>query len=802
MVIKNKKRVRKWLWLIVFSPIILLLLIVLYVWMFADIPSFAELEDPQSNLATQILGYDETIINTYHVENRAYSSYEDVSQNLKDALVATEDVRYYDHSGIDGKSLMRVAVKSLVLQNRRSGGGGSTITQQLAKGLFPRGNSLVLSKFKEWITAIKLERCYTKDEIMNMYLNQIFFGSNSYGIKAAANTFFGKLPKDLNVEESALLVGVVNKPSEFNPYRHPQAALKRRNHVLNQMNKYGYLTDAQYDSIVKLPITLADRSGKNRTEISNGLAPYFRDMLKRVMSAEKPKRSSYTYYDDYQADSISWANDELYGWLNKNKKADGSKYDLERDGLKIYTPLNAVMQRYAEDAVREHLAHLQPQFERDLKSNKKYPFNWDTPDNVIETIMRRARRWSDRYQHMKDAGASEKEIEKSFEQPVSMRVFTWKNDGYKDTTMTPNDSIRYYKAFLRTALMAIEPETGYVRAYVGGADYNYFKYDQVMQGKRQVGSTFKPFLYTLAMQRGFSPCDKVLNVSQTFQIGNNVWTPKSTDKKEWIGQVVTLKWGLQMSSNNISAFLMKQFTPRDLVNIAHNMGIKTHLEPVHSLCVGSADIPVYQMVSAYNTFPSKGMYVEPLYVLRIEDKNGRVLTRFNSKKREAINGNTAYLMITMMRNVVDRGTAARIRALYVQGGEIAGKTGTTNDQSDGWFIGYMPKLTVGVWVGAEDRQVHFHSLSLGGGSNMALPIWGIFMKKVLANGTLGVTLDDKFEIPYDYRDKENEDGCMNLTNGEEIFEDLTDEEEMASRGARAKKVVELERDEDDFIENN
>lgn len=802
MVIKNKKRVRKWLWIIAFSPIVLILAILLFVWMFADIPSFAELEDPQSNLATQILAEDETIINTFHVENRAYSSYEDVSQNLKDALVATEDVRYYKHSGIDGRSLARVAVKSLVLRNRRSGGGGSTITQQLAKGLFPRGNSLIMSKFKEWITALKLERCYTKDEIMIMYLNQIFFGSNSYGIKAASNTFFGKLPKDLNVEESALLVGVVNRPSEFNPFRHYDAALNRRNHVLSQMKKYGYINKAQYDSIVKLPITLADRSARNRTEISNGLAPYFRDMLKRVMNAEKPKRSDYSYEDEYRADSLSWANDELYGWLNKNKKADGSKYDLERDGLKIYTPLNAVMQRYAEEAAREHLSHLQPQFERDIRNNSKYPFNYDTPANVVETIMKRARRWSDRYKHMKEAGKSDKEIEKSFSVPTSMRLFAWNKEGYKDTTMTPDDSIRYYKAFLRTGLMAIEPVTGNVRAYVGGADYDYFKYDQVMQGKRQVGSTFKPFLYTLAMQRGFSPCDKVLNVSQTFTIGNNVWTPKSTDKKEWIGQVVTLKWGLQMSSNNISAFLMKQFTPGTLVQMAHNMGIKTHLEPVHSLCVGSADIPVYQMVSAYNTFPSKGMYVEPLYVLRIEDKNGRVLTRFTSKKREAISSNAAYLMITMMRNVVDRGTAARMRSVYIRGGEIAGKTGTTNNQSDGWFIGYMPKLTVGVWVGAEDRQVHFHSLALGGGSNMALPIWGLFMKKVLENGTLGVTLDDRFEIPYGYIDKEETDGCMNLTNGDEFLEIIGEDEEAAERGVTHKEVVELEKDDEDFIENN
>ena len=745
--IKNRKRFIKWLWLIVFSPIILILLALMLVWIFADIPSFEELEDPQSNLATQIIADDGTPLNTYHVENRSYSNYEELSQNLKDALVATEDARFYDHSGIDGKSLVRVAVKSIALGNRAEGGGGSTLSQQLAKSLFPRGEGkgklkLITTKLKEWITAVKLERSYTKEEIMSMYLDAVFFGRNAYGIKSASATFFGKLPKDLTVEEAALLVGMVNKPTKYNPVRNPELSLQRRNHVLKQMNKYGYLTDAQYDSIVKIPIILAS---KGDVDVSNGQAPYFRDMLKRIMSASEPKRSSYSNYYDYQQDSINWKDNPLYGWLNKNFKPDGEKYVLEKDGLKIITPINPKMQRYAEQAAVEHLKYLQPLFRDDLKYRKNFPFADGTPQNVIETLMSRARRWSDRYKNMKEAGFSESEIEKSFTEKTKMRVFAWNDKGYIDTLMTPDDSIRYFKSFLRTGLMAMEPETGYVRAYVGGANYNYFKYDQVMQGQRQVGSTFKPFLYTLAMQEGFTPCDVTVNLPQSFVIGNNVWTPKGGGN----GATVTLKWGITTSNNNVSAYLMKQFGPDALVQMAHNMGLKCYLEPVHSLCVGSADVPVYQMVSAYNTFPGMGVYVDPLYVLRIEDKNGRVLTNFASRKREAIGASTAYTMIGMMRSVVDAGTGARIRR-YIQGGEIAGKTGTTNDNSDGWFIGYVPRLTVGVWVGAEDRQVHFRWTGMGQGASVALPIWALMMKKVLDDPSIPISIDDHFAKPQGY----------------------------------------------------
>ena len=596
---------------------------------------------------------------------------------------------------------------------------------------------------------------YTKEELMSMYFNAVFFGSNSYGVKAAANTFFAKEPSELTVEESALLVGMVNMPTRYNPVRNPELSLQRRNHVLGQMNKYGFISQAQYDSIVQIPIRLS----YNRQDHNSGLAPHFRDMLKRVMSASEPNPKNYSKREDYSADSLMWERDPLYGWLNKNRKPDGTKYNLDKDGLKIYTPIDAKMQQYAQEAVVEHLSkNLQPAFDRELKWKRRKPFDNSVPADVIDLIMKQARRWSDRYRMMKQGGASEREILESFDKPVDMRVFAWNDKGYIDTTMTPNDSIRYYKSFIRAGLMALEPSTGYIRAYVGNGNYRYFKYDQVRQGKRQVGSTFKPFLYTLAMQQGYTPCDKVVNVPQSFIIGEDVWTPKSTDREEWIGQTVTLKWGLTRSSNNISAYLMKQFGPQALVEMAHTMGIKCWLDPVESLCVGSADIPVYEMVGAFNTFPGKGVYVEPLAVLRIEDKMGNVLATFTPSKREAISERTAYLMVNLMQGVVNMGTANRIRRLYVPEGELAGKTGTTNDQSDGWFIGYTPKLTAGVWVGAEDRQVHFAGMALGQGANTALPIWGIFMKKVIDDGTLGVTKYDTFEVPHGFNIDLNCDG--------------------------------------------
>lgn len=754
MDIKKRKRVVRWLWIMFLSPFVLLLFSLILVGMFADIPSFEELEDPKNNLATEVISEDGEILTTFHIENRSFITYGELSPTLIDAVIATEDVRFNSHSGIDFRSLARVAVKSLILGQTRSGGGGSTITQQLAKTLFPRDTvvstfpgakiyKLGVSKFKEWITAVKLERNYTKPEILSMYMNAVFYGSNAYGIRAAANTFFGKHPSQLTVEEGATLVGMVNKPTRFNPVLNPERSLARRNHVLGQMRKYGYLDRADYDSIVNIPIKLS----YSQQDHNSGLGPYFRDMLRRVMNANEPQRSSYRQYEDYKADSTLWRDDPLYGWLNKNVKPDGTKYNLDKEGLKIYTTINSKMQLYAEQAVAEHLGkELQKVFFSDLRWKRNRPFSDDVPKDMTDNIMRQARRWSDRYRMMSAGGATDKEIEESFKKPVPMTVFGWNERGRIDTIMSPNDSIKYYKSFLRASLMAMEPQTGFVKAYVGGPDYRFFKYDNARQAKRQVGSTIKPFLYTLAMQEGFTPCDKVVNVPQTFMVGDSTWTPESTDKPEWIGKKVTLKWGLTKSSNNISAYLMRQFGPNAMVDMCRRLGIKSHLDPVVSLCLGPADITLYEMVAAYNTYPSRGVHIDPIFVLRIEDKSGNVLGNFTARKREAISEPTAYLMVNLMEGVVDQGTAARLRR-YIPQGPIAGKTGTTNDQSDGWFIGFTPRLTAGVWVGAEDRQVHFESLALGGGSNMALPIWALFMQRVMKDPTLGISAFDAFTSP-------------------------------------------------------
>ena len=761
---ETKKKITKWFWILVTLPFAALLLLLLVVWLFAKIPSFEELENPDSKLATQVIAEDGETLTTFHIENRTFVTYEDLSEHLVHATVATEDARFYRHSGIDFKGLARVLFKTL-LMNRSNQGGGSTITQQLAKTLYPRKElnskipgwnkvQMVWIKLKEWITAVKLEREYTKEEILYMYLNSIFFGSNAYGIKAASETFFDKAPADLTVEESATLVGMVNKPTRYNPVLNPEKSLARRNFVISQMEKAGYLTKAQRDSIQQIPIELSYQMQDH----NSGYGPYFRDMLRRVMNAKKPRRSDYQFREDFSADSLLWATDDLYGWLNKNTKADGTPYNLDKDGLKIYTTINYRMQRYAEEAVAEHLGtELQKAFDNELKYKRNAPFSNDVDKETVDLLMAQARKWSDRYRLSKKAGMSESEIMKSFDVPVPMKVFKWngkkpsgKERGFVeiDTVMTPNDSIRYYKGILRAAFMAIEPSSGHVKAYVGGPNYRFFKYDNCRQGKRQIGSTVKPFLYTLAMQGGMAPCTQVVNMYQSFiNVDGSVWTPRSTDKSDWIGRTVTLQWGLSQSSNNISAYLMKQFGPDALVQMMRQMGIYSFLDPVNSLCVGAADISVYEMVAAYNTFPSKGVYVTPMFVTRIEDNQGNLLSEFTNKKREAISDQTAYLMATMMQGVVNGGTASRLRARYGLTGQIAGKTGTTNDNSDGWFIGYTPTITAGAWVGCEDRQVHFNSTALGQGSNAALPIWALWMKKVLKDGRLGVSESDRFIAP-------------------------------------------------------
>ena len=738
-----RKKITRWFWILLVTPIVALLVLLGVVWAFAEIPTLEELENPDSKLATQVIAEEGEILTTYHIENRVFVGYEDLPLHLVHATVATEDARFYRHSGIDIPSLFRVLFKTL-LSRDSSQGGGSTITQQLAKTLYPRKEhasklDMIWIKLREWITAIKLERNYTKEEIVDMYLNAVFFGSNSYGIQSASQQFFGKNPLDLKVEESAVLVGMVNKPTRYNPAINPDKALERRNLVLGRMCEQGYLPKAECDSIQALPIELRTR-GVDRT---TGVGPYFRDMLRRTMSAERPKRRSYETVEEFRADSLLWAEDPLYGWLNKNTKSNGTPYDLDRDGLRIYTTINYRMQRYAEEAIAEHLGKdLQKAFFRELRGRKNGPFANGTPEKVVDVAMSQARRWSDRTRMMKASGHSDAEIAKSFKEKVPMRVFTWDKPGYRDTVMTPDDSIRYYKSFFRAAFMAIEPRTGHVRAYVGGPDYRYFKYDNVRQGKRQVGSTVKPFLYTLAMESGMTPCDEVLNVPQVLvTYGTNTWTPQDPHTD---GSVVTLRWGLAQSSNSVAAYLMKQLGPQAMVNMMHKMGISTRIDPVVSLCVGSADLSVYEMVTAYNTFPSEGVYTHPLFVTRIEDSDGNVLASFSDRRHEVLSQRAAHSMIQMMRGVVDGGTGSRLRFRYGLSGAIAGKTGTTNDNSDGWFIGYTPTITAGVWVGAEDRYVHFNSTALGQGANMALPIWGLWMKKVLADGKLGISAGDAF----------------------------------------------------------
>ena len=762
----TKKKIVKWFWVLFSIPVTMVIALILLVWAFADIPSFEDLENPESNLATQVIAEDGEILTTFHIENRAYVTYDELSPNLVHAAVATEDVRFYNHSGIDFQSLGRVIFKTL-LGGDSSQGGGSTITQQLAKTLYPREDvssnipgvsklKMVWIKLKEWVTAVKLERSYTKDEIITMYLNQVFFGSNAYGIKSAAQTFFAKTPAALTVEEAATLVGMVNKPTRYNPALNPDKSIVRRNFVISQMAKAGYLTKEQRDSIQQIPITLSYQVQDHTA----GSGLYFREMLRRTMMAKEPKRSSYHQYEDYVVDSLLWADDELYGWINKNTKPDGTKYDIYRDGLRIYTTINPKMQRYAEEAVEKHIGgDMQKRFDREVRWKKNPPFDDEVEQKWIDGIMKRARKDSDRYRRMKAAGVSESEIMKSFSVKVPMTLFTWDGDRQVDTVMTPDDSIRYYKRHMRASFMVMTSGVGQVngrpirageiKAYVGGTDFKAFQYDNARQSKRQIGSTIKPFLYTLAMQEGMSPCDQVANVPQTFIISEDkIWTPESTDKDEYIGNMVTLKWGLAKSSNNISAYLMKQYGPQAMVEMMRRMGVGSFLDPVPPLCVGAANISLYEMVAAYNTFPSKGMYTRPIFVTKIEDNMGNVLATFSTTRKEAISDRTAYLMANLMQGVVNGGTGYALRSRFGLTGEMAGKTGTTNDNADGWFIGYTPQLTAGAWAGFEDMQVHFAALANGGGSASALPIWGYFMQSLRKDPSLAPYYNvEAFESP-------------------------------------------------------
>jgi penicillin-binding protein 1A len=757
------KRLNIIFWTIFALPFIFLLIIFILIsrGKLGYMPDFEELENPNINLATQVISEDGVVLGSFYYknQNRTFVDYEDLPQHLVDALIATEDIRFYKHSGIDARGLARVLFRT-ILGGRRTSGGGSTISQQLAKNLFPRDTTrynsrikrtvkLVITKLREWETAVKLERSYTKQEIITMYFNQVDFLYKAVGIKSAAKVYFNTSPDSLKIEEAALLVGMAKNPTIYNPLRekYVNMALRRRNIVLSQMSKYGFLTYAESDSLKSLPIVT------NYQNISHnlGLATYYREFLRRTLTAKKPVRRSYFTYDRYKEDSIKWENDPLFGWCDKNKKPDNSPYDLYTDGLKIYTTINSRLQQYAEEAVREYLGgYLQEFFFNEKKGRRYAPFSEDLDRKQISSILWRAIANSERGRKLRRQGVSKDSIYKVFNTPAEMTIFSWKGD--IDTVMTPLDSIIYYKHFLQSGVLSMDPVTGYVKAYVGGLDFRYFKYDHVTQGKRQAGSTFKPFLYILAMQEGFSPCQKILNTEQVFYdyYKDTVWIPKSNSRAKDLNQMRTLKWGLALSENNMSAWLVKRFKPQPIANIAYKMGIKSYIDPVPPMIFGTSDMSVEEMVGAYATFANKGIHTTPLYVTRIEDKNGNLLATFQPERIESISEKTAYLMLNLMEGAINFGTAARLRYKYNFTAQIAGKTGTTQNHSDGWFMGITPKLVTGIWVGAEDRSVHFDYLAMGSGTNMALPIWAHYMEKVYADSLSGITQEDIFEEPADF----------------------------------------------------
>ena len=721
------------------------------------LPAISELQNPKNKYATEIYSSDLQLIGRYFKskENRVGVRYNEISENVVEALIATEDVRFYDHSGIDGRALTRAVILTGILQ-RKSSGGGSTITQQLAKQLYsPEADNIIeraLQKPIEWVISVQLEKLYTKEEILAMYLNEFDFLNNAVGIKSAAQVYFSTSPDKLKIEEAATLVGMCKNPSYFNPVRFNERTQGRRNTVLNQMRKADYITDEQCDSLQALPLKLKYQKVDHKL----GLAAYFREYLRIILTAREPEQGDYASWqsEKYEQDRIQWDTNPLYGFCNKNKKPDGTPYNLYTDGLKIYTTVDSHMQRYAEEAVAEHIQSLQKTFFKEKRNRSYAPFSRQVKPEEIESILSKAIKQSPRYLKMKEAGASESEIELSFKTPVEMQVFSYNGD--IDTTLSPRDSIRYHKHFLRCGFMSMDAKTGHVKAYIGGPDFGNFQYDMVNLGRRQVGSTVKPFLYTLAMEEGMWPCDKTVLQPITLTTGTGEkWTPKNASKGP-IGQLVSLRWGLANSNNWISAYLMSMYTPEALVKLMRSFGITGQLDPVVSLCLGPCEISVAEMVDAYTAFANKGIRVEPLYVTRIEDANGNVIGTFNPQMHEIFSESTAYKMIYMMRAVVDGGTGGRIRGRYGLNMPMGGKTGTTQNNSDGWFMGYTPSLVSGVWVGGEDRSIHFDNISEGQGASMALPIWALYMKKVLADKDLIYSPNEQFDIPAEFNANE---GC-------------------------------------------
>jgi penicillin-binding protein 1A len=752
----NNKKFLIWFWALFIFPfaLVITLFILISKEKLGPMPSFGELENPEYYLAAEVYSEDAVLLGKISIENLTWTEYKDLSPWLTEALIATEDIRYTRHSGIDIRGLGRAAIRTVLLD--QGTGGGSTITQQLAKQLYPRDTTrssalmrkvkLGVSKFKEWQTAVKLERSYTKEEIITMYLNKYNFSYNAVGIRSAAKVYFNTTPDSLNLQQAAVLIGMLKASTKYNPIRNYDLMLNRRNVVISQMSKYGYLSPSVADSVKKLPIDIDFRVEDHNT----GLATYLRQYITNTMRKTEPDRKKYVRQSSYDDALWEWENNPLYGWCNKNKKPDGASYDIYKDGLKIYTTINSRMQQYAEEALSEHLStDLQPNFYKRAKGFKNPPYSDDLTKKEIDDLILASLKQSDRYYILRARGVSEDSIMLAFNTPVKMRVFSWKGD--RDTTMTPLDSIKYYKYFIRSSFMVENPNNGHVKAYVGGPDFRYFKYDAITQQKKQVGSTIKPFLYTIAMQNGYSPCQEVPNIPSSFPVGDSTWTPRSSGPKAFHGKMVTLSWGLAQSENYVSAWLMKQFKPAVVVDLMHKMGVRSFVDPQPSIFLGTSDIKLEEMVGAYSTYANRGVYTRPMYVTRIEDKNGNVISKFTPKIEEVLSEDQAYLMLHLLQGVIRTGSGRRMRVEpYNLMNQIGGKTGTTQNNANGWFMGVTPNLVGGVWTGWEDQSIHFETLQEGQGAEMALPVFAIFLKKVYSDPQFGIMEADEFERPSNF----------------------------------------------------
>lgn len=726
------------------------------------LPPLQEIENPKNKYETQLISADDVVLASIYFqgENRTKVNYNDLSPYIVNALLSTEDVRFAKHSGIDAKALLRAVVGVV---SGKNAGGGSTITQQLAKQLFTENAynvsfiERIFQKLNEYVIAVQLERFYTKEEILTMYLNKFDFYNNAIGIQTAARVYFNTTPKDLKIEEAAMLVGMLQNPAAYNPKRFQDKTQGRRNIVLGQLKKEDYISKEELDSLSALPIEL----NYNKVDHKVGPIPYFREFIRQFMNAKKPIRKNYRGWDirsgKFKEDSTAWVNNPLYGWCNKNFKPDGSNYNLYTDGLKIHTTLDSRMQKYAQEAMRQHLSEeIQPAFFRQEARSPIAPYSGKIANTDSERLERvqgfleRSMMNTDRYRRLANAGISEDSIKDVFNTPVETTVFSWNGD--IDTVLSPLDSIRYMKHYLRSGMMAMNPLNGHVKVYVGGIDYSYFQYDMVSLGRRQVGSTIKPFLYTLAMQEGYTPCSKFLNAPITiYDALGRPWTPNNSGDDR-LNEMVTLKWGLAMSNNYISARIMNEFKPKTLADLIHSMGVNSSIDAVPSMSLGTPDFSVKEMVRAYSVFVNNGVMADPVFVSKIEDKDGNIISTFNAFRKEVIHENTAYLMVNLLQGVVDTygGTGSRLRWKYGFEGPVGGKTGTTQDQSDGWFMGVLPNLVTGVWVGGEERFIRFNNLSEGQGANMALPIWAMFMKKVYGDENLGYDPMAEFESPPDF----------------------------------------------------